>query len=608
MTYARKGLSLYLEHGGGAGIPNPDLFIGSVINIELNETKKRLEGDLRFTSSARAQQAKADVLSRDLKWLSLGRIAKKDKPVEQPDLKQGEKPTYLVTRWMPVEESLVGIPADADSMVEMRAAGAQLYPVELEQEGSEMTAQPGSAPSTPNPAPAAGDPSASPNGEARVIRSFEADPRVEQLEKQLREANVRALCGQYGVKEDRVNEFIQRGLDHRDVGLELLKSKATPAVTQPPSESVTRSEQEHRRWPYSYDRAIRAQYLFKHQGGKLDGLEGEYHQQMVEDARANGITRRSEASIFIPLVVRQTEEMIERQIRTSSSVTPNRGVETVSDQQMGLIELIRAESVGGRLGVRQINAAGGGDLTWVREDGDLTVYFVGENPAADVALSDMEWGLVTARMRSMMGGAKIPKQLMLQSSVSHVDRNKFSLAYGVGKAFDRMLFNGPGVSNQPLGVLNHVGVGTVAMGNAVPSWTKITDLNAAISDKDAEFGNLGYVTTSPAANRLRATTNGNGNAAQFIWQGPSTGGKIDGVTAIGSTQLPKTLGAGSDEHAFIYGNWNDAAIVTWNGVEVDTDPFTLMGSAQVRIFVFATGDVVVFHPESFAQGTAVKVA
>ena len=102
---AKDGLPLYLEHGMSEFLPDPDLMIGSVRDLTLESGKIR--GWLDFSDSARAQQAKKDVLARHWRYMSVGRVGSKVKETKAP-VKGGDAEARVVS-WKPAEASLVGI-------------------------------------------------------------------------------------------------------------------------------------------------------------------------------------------------------------------------------------------------------------------------------------------------------------------------------------------------------------------------------------------------------------------------------------------------------------------------------------------------------------------
>ena len=103
----------------------------------------------------------------------------------------------------------------------------------------------------------------------------------------------------------------------------------------------------------------------------------------------------------------------------------------------------------------------------------------------------------------------------------------------------------------------------VAMGGFAPTWTKITDMIGAVADKNANFGTMGFATTALLAAKLMASLVASAAGSEMIWKGAIEDGRIGGYRAIGSTQISKVLGAGADEHGFIFANWNDLLIGMW---------------------------------------------
>ena len=128
----------------------------------------------------------------------------------------------------------------------------------------------------------------------------------------------------------------------------------------------------------------------------------------------------------------------------------------------------------------------------------------------------------------------------------------------------------------------------------------------SVADRNALIGALGFVTTAVLGAKLLSALMASAAGAQFIWQGRLDDGSIGGYRAIASTQASKTLGAGADEHAFAFGNWQDALIGMWGALELIADEVTLKKKGLIEIASFQMADVVLRHGESFNKGTGAK--
>lgn len=129
---------------------------------------------------------------------------------------------------------------------------------------------------------------------------------------------------------------------------------------------------------------------------------------------------------------------------------------------------------------------------------------------------------------------------------------------------------------------------------AALTWALVTSL---IQNLDSEsFMNEGYVMSKQVFFKLAATVKESG-AADMILKG--TGGRnmgeIFGIKAAGSGFLPVH---DTDKYDFIYGDWRQAYVGFWGGVQLLIDPFTASDNGYTKISFSRIGDVVT-NPYAF---------
>ena len=166
---------------------------------------------------------------------------------------------------------------------------------------------------------------------------------------------------------------------------------------------------------------------------------------------------------------------------------------------------------------------------------------------------------------------------------------------------DRACINGSGAANQPTGILNTAGIGSVAGGTngLAPTYANIVDLESAVSNANAAIGNLGYLTNAKVRGQLKQTEIFAGTSGSPVWSGQ----EVNGYNGYVSNQVPSNLTKGSASgicSAIIYGNFADVLIGMWGGLDLQVNPYALDTSGGVRVTAFQDCDVAVRHPESFA--------
>lgn len=622
MSYAKNGLSLLLEHGARtadqlySGMIDPTYHIGIIEELEVDEAKEQLVGAMRFSRSALAQEIKRDVQDRTRRFVSAALIKLKwklTKAASTPD----ELDEYLVTRWRPVEGSIVSVPAIPTALIKNSAAGQMEYPVELESDTTEpevitMNAQEKAAAEAAAAAAAAAAnvPAATATIERQNLGGgggasrAEIDAAVTSRNKQI--AEIVKLCNDQGVSV-KAGDFIERGLTVEQAGLEILRGKVSDGTVKGVAAEVREGlGKERKRW--SLCRALEQLCLQREGKGSIDGVEGEVHQHVEKRAIQMGLA--THGGLFIAHDLRELGDHdpnlrgIERQTMVSNVAA--KGGEFVLDSPGGFIDLLRASSIGAQLGA-QVMTDLVGNVPFAKQTSDVVVSFVGENPASGVAATDMGTGQVTLSAKTMQGRAIATRQLLRLASYSYEDKLQNSFANAHALAFDRQGFHGSGAAGQCTGIYAAPDVGAVAMGAVAPSWAKITDMIAAVAVQNAHAGRIGFASSTQLAGRLKNQVKSTAAVSPFVWEGRIDDGNIDGYRALASTQIAANLGAAADEHGFIFGNFAELVYGMWGGLEIVVDNVTGAPSGLVSFISFQMGDVILLHGQSFCKATGAKL-
>lgn len=159
-------------------------------------------------------------------------------------------------------------------------------------------------------------------------------------------------------------------------------------------------------------------------------------------------------------------------------------------------------------------------------------------------------------------------------------RNDLALAHAT--AIDAAALDGSGSSNQPLGLLRTSGIGSVVIsagGGGAPTYSKILDLETAISDANADADRMAFLTTPIMRGKLRKLPLMDSNSVGLpTWEnvpGQPGVGSLIGYPAYVSKNVAanKTSGANSDCHCIVLGYWPSLMIGEWGLIEILFDPF-----------------------------------
>jgi HK97 family phage major capsid protein len=327
----------------------------------------------------------------------------------------------------------------------------------------------------------------------------------------------------------------------------------------------------------------------------LTGLELEAHQEAEKEARENG---KALSGVGIPGFVLLGEQ---RDITAegTTSVTGDQGGKTIQTTKTGFIDLLRAKLVMKQMGAQMLTGLQG-DISIPRLKTGATAVWAAEN--ADATESSQLFDDVTLSPERLATFTEISKQLLVQSSIDVEKLVLNDLVMAVQTALDSAAINGSGSSNQPTGILNTIGIGSVVGGadGANPDWADIIDLEKEVAVDNADLGALRYLTNPKVRGYLKKTKLDTGSG-KFIW--PQDAKEINGYPVDVTTQVPSNLTKGESGavcSAILFGNFNDLLIGQWGGLDIVIDPYTGAKANKLIITINTLWDIAVRHPESFA--------
>ncbi len=201
--------------------------------------------------------------------------------------------------------------------------------------------------------------------------------------------------------------------------------------------------------------------------------------------------------------------------------------------------------------------AGSTAAGWVADNSPLTA----SDPAFDkVSLHPHTAGILSEFSRNML----------LQSTPAIEELMRADMARMLAITLDLAAVAGTGASNQPTGVLNTTGIGSVALGTngAALGYDNVVDLMGQVQDQNAETGGLAFLTNYKvrrAVQKIKTTTaEPLGEAVVF-----------QGMPRAFTTGVPSTLtkGTGTGLSAMVYANWSDLLIGVWDQLSILVNPF-----------------------------------
>jgi len=555
MSYLKRGAAVLVDHGGDqVGVMESAWLDGDNV----------LRGYMRFSRNARGQEVRRDVEDGIRRFISVGYQWNEARVAEQGEA-EGE--TWHVTRWTPMEVSIVSVPADVSVGFGRSNDDAVLHPFKITQ-------------------PSRGTSTMSNENTSDAVLS-----RRERRERARREdeaADISFMCTREGHPELAAT-FIRAGASANDVGRHLLSMRGGPGPSDllpPMPEQAFRAVPRREDGPgdYSLCRALVALA----DGGNSPELE--YSKDLAHRFK---YAQRSN-SVLVPLHVFTQK----RAVLDSATATTAR--ELVFTESGELIDLLRTLPVVAQLGATFLPGLVG-PVGFPRETAAATAYWVAENPGADVTESNLTTDVVTLAPKTLMGTTSYTRQLLAQSStnVEQLVRRDFAAIHA--RALDRAALHGAGNATEPAGIYAIAGVNSHAVGGA-PNFADIIDMQTMVAVDNALGGRMGWASTPGIAGKLMQTLVASAAGSAMIWTGTFEDGRLGGYKAISSNQVSSTLGAGS-EHGLIFGDWSSLMIGLWGALEIIVDPYAQKKRGIIEVTSFQMADIDVRHPESFVKGT-----
>lgn len=284
--------------------------------------------------------------------------------------------------------------------------------------------------------------------------------------------------------------------------------------------------------------------------------------------------------------------------------TPSAGGNLVATELLGssFIDLLRNAMVLDQLGatfLRDLN----GNVAIPSQTGGASGFWVAESGSPSESQATAGQVLMTPKT----GGSytDYSRRLLLQSSIDVEMFVRADLAAVLGQMMQLAAINGSGTGNEPTGLLNISGIGSVAGGTngLAPTYDHMVDLESAVSNANANDGALAFLTNTKVRGRLRKTQEFTGTNGVPVWRSNGLAGEVLGYKAFTTNSVPSNLTKGTSSgvcSAIIYGNWEDFLVGFWSGVDLMLDPYTGATSGTRRVVALQDVDFNVRRAASFA--------
>jgi HK97 family phage major capsid protein len=289
---------------------------------------------------------------------------------------------------------------------------------------------------------------------------------------------------------------------------------------------------------------------------------------------------------------------------------PTFGGNTVETELMSqnFIDLLRNKSMVMKLGATMLSGMQG-NVAIPTATGAATAYWVAENGA--ITQSEGTFGQLAATPKTIAARSQWSRQMIQQSSVDIEQFIRRDFAQIIALGIDLAAIAGTGTGNQPRGILNTPGIGSVALGanGGQPTWQSIIQLETEIAQDNADLGSMAYLTNAKARGKLKGTLKNPTGVSEYIWQDTNISngvGAMNGYKAASSNQISSTLakGTGTNLSAIIFGCWNQIICFEWGVLDLLVNPFGAgYNSGAVDIRAMQTVDILTRYAEAFSAIT-----
>lgn len=334
--------------------------------------------------------------------------------------------------------------------------------------------------------------------------------------------------------------------------------------------------------------------VIRAQMGATDEGAGRAREMSAENERRSG--RKGEGLLWSMRVPH-----FEQRVLTMANPSGGPGSNIVgTDYRPELfIDRLRNSTAIRGLGARLLSSLSG-NVSIPRRTASGTGAWIAENAA--LSATDPQFEQVTLSPKHAGVLSEWSRNMVLQSSPDVEQLARDDMARVLGETLDSAAISGTGSSNQPRGILNVSGIGSVAMGTngAALTYDAVADLIGAVADANAEAGSLAFLSNTKVRRAVAKMKD-----SQNRPLGESV--VFQGLPRAYSNLVPSngTKGSGTGLSALLYGNWSDLLIGVWSELDILVNPYesTAYSKGNVQIRAMMTVDIAVRHPESFAAIT-----
>ena len=587
--------------------------IGVIEKVEIDSANGVGRCVVRFSKTEDASKYFDDVVDGIITKVSVGYMVLKWIDVTEDG---DEIESYRVILWQPYEVSFVSVAADDDVGVGRSLQlppGHEKTPEEKPEDENNLDSSINQKTNkrTPKmPEETETTTTVDLDAERSAANKKGRDAGREAEQKRVKE--IRNITRQYGIDPEEEDKFLEEGKTPDEYVKRVLdimqersnggkdkdgKKKKSTSVAEMGDPNIGMTEKEVN--SFSFVRLINA---LCNPNTRSIQEEAKFELEMAEAAaeKKNGNVNRGMTIPFDVLCAPVGTSMGQRMARVAQRYYKERIVSTTTpvggpgsnliatDLLAGsFIDLLTNRTTAMQLGFVLSGLVGNIDIP--RQSGGGTGYWLGEDD--QVTESDQEFDQVSLTPKTAGARTAVTRKMLQQSSIDIEALIRFDIARTLSLLIDLAFYYGTGAANQPTGITNQVGINTVDFVGLNPTYPEVVQMETEIAADNADVMSMAYVLAATMRGHLKTTEKFSGSNGQPIWE---QGNQVNGYRTEVTNQI-----AAND---IVFGNFMDAIIGMWGGLDMIVDPYTNSDRGRVNITSFQDVDFNLRHPESFCHG------
>jgi len=361
---------------------------------------------------------------------------------------------------------------------------------------------------------------------------------------------------------------------------------------------------------YSLGRALDMQA----RGQAFTGVELEVHQELQKRNASLGRASRGEcfsvpltlgiklnASQSNILTLGRLAGLSDKESRSlNATTTGTAAIPTILDTN--IIELLRNKVILNQAGATILSGVTG-VFDMSKQTGQPSVTIGGESVTQSESAAAVA-GKITFTPKTITGNSKVTRRFLIQAMASMDVENflRMMILAQIALGVDYEGINGPGTTNRCTGILQNGSVTPVALGTngGAPTFAKLVDMETAVADANASGDSMAYLANAKGRGLLKQTLKASAAGSTMLWENDV----VNGTAALMSNQLPKNLVKGESGaicSSMIYGDFSQAIIALWSGVDVLADPYTGGNEGATSIYCHQDFDFQLRYAEAFSK-------